>query len=83
MLFLGGAAIMALVAAYAALRPKCVFDNLRKERMGAVEPFKDIRTSFGIAILPALISTLDFHRLRIASSILSAKHTARQQRVIG
>ena len=43
MLFLGGAAIMALVAAYAALRPKCVFDNLRKERMGAVEPVKDIR----------------------------------------
>ena len=43
MLFLGGAAIMALVAAYAALRPKCVFDNLRKERIGAVEPVKDIR----------------------------------------
>jgi len=42
-LFLGGAAIMALVAAYAALRPQSVFDNLRKERMGAVEPAKDIR----------------------------------------
>ena len=42
-LFLGGAAIMALVTAYAALRPKCVFDNLRKERVGAVEPVKDIR----------------------------------------
>ena len=42
-LFLGGAAIMASVAAYAALRPKCVFDNLHKERAGAVEPAKDIR----------------------------------------
>jgi len=42
-LFLGGAAIMASIAAYAALRPKCVFDNLRKEREGAVEPVKDIR----------------------------------------
>jgi Na+/melibiose symporter-like transporter len=42
-LFLGGAAIMALVAAYAALRPKRVFDNLHRERMGAVEPAKDIR----------------------------------------
>jgi MFS family permease len=43
LLFLGGAAIMALVAVYAALKPKCVFDNLRAERMGAVEPGKDIR----------------------------------------
>ena len=42
-LFLGGAAIMALIAAYAALRPKSVFDNLRKEREGAVEPVKDIQ----------------------------------------
>jgi MFS family permease len=42
-LFLGGAAIMALVTAYAALRPKCVFDSLRKERVGTVEPLKDIR----------------------------------------
>ena len=43
MLFLGGAAIMALIAAYAALRPKCLFDNLRNERIAAVEPAKDIR----------------------------------------
>jgi Na+/melibiose symporter-like transporter len=42
-LFLGGAAIMALVAVYATLRPKSLFDNLRNERMGAVEPVKDIR----------------------------------------
>jgi len=42
-LFLGGAAIMALVAAYAALRPKSVFGKLQKERIGAVEPAKDIR----------------------------------------
>ncbi len=42
-LFLGGAAIMALVAAYAALRPKTVFDSLRKERLGPVEPTEDIR----------------------------------------
>jgi MFS family permease len=42
-LFLVGAAIMALVAAYAALRPKSVFDNLRNERLAAVEPLKDVR----------------------------------------
>ena len=42
-LFLGGAAIMALVAAYAALRPKSVFENVRSERMAAVEQVKDIR----------------------------------------
>jgi MFS family permease len=42
-LFLGGAAIMALVTAYAVLRPKRVFDNLHRERMGTVEPAKDIR----------------------------------------
>ncbi len=42
-LFLGGAAIMALVAAYAAYRPKSVFDNLHSEHMAAVEPLKDIR----------------------------------------
>jgi MFS family permease len=43
MLFLGGAAIMALVAAYATLRPRSVFDNLSAERVAAVEPVKDIR----------------------------------------
>jgi Na+/melibiose symporter-like transporter len=42
-LFLAGAAIMALVAVYGALRPKSLFDNLRSERMGAVEPLKDIQ----------------------------------------
>ena len=42
-LFLAGAAIMAVVAAYAVLRPKSVFDNLRSERTAAVEPLKDIR----------------------------------------
>ena len=42
-LFLGGAAIMALVAAYAAFRPRSVFDKLRDERVGAVEPAKDFR----------------------------------------
>lgn len=41
-LFLGGAAIMALVAAYSALRPKSVFGKLQKERTGAVEPARDI-----------------------------------------
>jgi len=43
-LFLGGAAIMTMVAAYAALKPKSVFGKLQKERTGAVEPLKDIRT---------------------------------------
>ncbi|MGH6725498.1 MAG: MFS transporter [Pseudolabrys sp.] len=42
-IFLIGAAIMALVAAYAALRPRSVFDNLRNERTATVEPLKDIR----------------------------------------
>jgi len=42
-LFLGGAAIMAAVTAYAALRPKCVFDNLHKERAGAAKPAADFR----------------------------------------
>jgi Na+/melibiose symporter-like transporter len=42
-LFLAGAAIMALVAVYGALRPKSLFDNLHSERMGAVEPLKDIQ----------------------------------------
>jgi hypothetical protein len=42
-LFLGGATIMALVAAYATLRPKSVFDNLRSERVDPVEPAKDVR----------------------------------------
>jgi MFS family permease len=42
-LFLGGAAIMAAVTAYAALRPKCVFDNLHKERAGASKPAADFR----------------------------------------
>jgi Na+/melibiose symporter-like transporter len=42
-LFLSGAAIMALVAAYGALRPKSLFDNLRNERVSAVEPAKHIR----------------------------------------
>ncbi len=42
-LFLGGAAIMALVAAYAALRPKSVFGKLQKERIDAIKPAEDIR----------------------------------------
>jgi Na+/melibiose symporter-like transporter len=47
-LFLGGAAIMALVAAYAALRPKCVFDNLRKEEWAPLNRSKTFEGSFGI-----------------------------------
>src|SRR5581483_7560756 len=43
-LFLVGAAIMVLVAAYAGLRPKSLFGNLREERTAAVGgPAKDIR----------------------------------------
>jgi Na+/melibiose symporter-like transporter len=42
-LLLGGAAIMALVAAYGLLRPKSLFDNLSSERVGTVEPIKDIQ----------------------------------------
>ena len=55
-LFLGGAAIMALVAAYATLRPKCVFDKLRDERIGTVAPVKDIQRLFRHwPIYPALL----------------------------
>jgi hypothetical protein len=42
-LFLGGAAVMGLVAAYSALRPKSVFGKLQKERIDAVKPATDIR----------------------------------------
>ncbi|MEJ2379131.1 MAG: hypothetical protein P8Y71_28310, partial [Pseudolabrys sp.] len=42
-LFLVGAATMALVAAFATLKPKSVFGNLRYERGAAIEPVKDIR----------------------------------------
>jgi Na+/melibiose symporter-like transporter len=42
-LFLVGAAIMALVAAYAALRPKSLFDNLQNERVTAVKPLNEFR----------------------------------------
>jgi Na+/melibiose symporter-like transporter len=42
-LFLVGAAIMALVAAYAALKPKSLFGNLRDERTHPVGLTKDIR----------------------------------------
>jgi hypothetical protein len=42
-LFLVGAAIMALVAIYAAWRPGSVFDNVRTERETAAHPLQDLR----------------------------------------
>lgn len=42
-LFLVGAAIMATVAAYAAWKPKIVFDNVRAERDPTAHPLTDIR----------------------------------------
>ena len=42
-LFLGGAAIMAAVAVYAAWKPKSVFDNIRTEDGTAVQPLSDLK----------------------------------------
>jgi MFS family permease len=42
-LFLVGAALMALVALYAAWRPGSVFDNIRDEHTSAVQPLRDIK----------------------------------------
>jgi Na+/melibiose symporter-like transporter len=42
-LFLVGAAIMALVAVYAAWKPVSVFDNVRNEHGPAVHPLKDLK----------------------------------------
>jgi predicted MFS family arabinose efflux permease len=42
-LFLVGAALMALVALYAAWRPASVFDNVRDEHASAAQPLRDIK----------------------------------------
>ena len=42
-LFLVGAAIMALVAAYAVWKPRSVFDNVRDEHATAAHPLKDFK----------------------------------------
>lgn len=42
-LFLLGAAVMALVALYGALKPASVFDNVRDERAMAAHPLEDVK----------------------------------------
>lgn len=43
MLFFVGAATTALVAAYALLKPKAVFENIKREHVEAAQPFHDLR----------------------------------------
>jgi Na+/melibiose symporter-like transporter len=55
-LFLVGAAIMASVAAYAAWKPKSVFDNVRSEPETAGHPLKDLdRLARHWPVYPALL----------------------------
>ncbi len=55
-LFLGGAAIMAVIAAYGLWRPRVVFDNVRPERSGAPRPLDDVkRLARHWPIYPALL----------------------------
>jgi len=55
-LFLVGAAVMLVVAAYGWLRPKAVFDHLRDERQTSLTPWSDVkRLARSWPIYPALL----------------------------